>query len=94
MALLDLAAGLGIRIDGADWTVGEVSPHLGRVVLTVGDGNRRVRPIGWLVERPGETPCFQLHKGFEALQAVGADCCGFRPVGRFALVCTAHCTWT
>ncbi|MFG2716623.1 transposase [Streptomyces goshikiensis] len=51
MALLDLAAGLGIRIDGADWTVEEVLPHLGRVVLTAGDGDHRVRPISWLMRQ-------------------------------------------
>jgi hypothetical protein len=45
MALLDLAPGVGLRINGLDWTVEEVRPQAGSVVLARDGGQSEVRPI-------------------------------------------------
>ena len=47
--LLDLSAGSGLRLDGAEWTVEAVQPQFGRVLLRAADGDLQWRTIRWLV---------------------------------------------
>lgn len=55
MALMDIACGLDLRINGVDWTVVEVHPHRGRVVLGRGE-DTEVRTIRWLMNHPDCIP--------------------------------------
>lgn len=56
MPLMDLATGVGLRINGIDWTVVEVRPHLGHVVLDRAGGDTKVRTIRWLMNHPDCVP--------------------------------------
>ncbi|MFD9575103.1 transposase [Streptomyces sp. NPDC059982] len=49
MPLLDVAPGLVLEAEGVEWTVAEVRPHVGQVVLNGPDGGVEVRSIAWLV---------------------------------------------
>ncbi|MFI8461687.1 transposase [Kitasatospora sp. NPDC085464] len=47
-----VAPGAGLRLGGVDWTVEEVEPHLGRIVLAGPGGERERRSLRWLANHP------------------------------------------
>ncbi|MFD4661550.1 hypothetical protein ACFWP2_38755 [Kitasatospora sp. NPDC058444] len=47
-----VAPGVRLRLGNVEWTVEEVEPHLGRVVLAWPDGERERRSLRWLANRP------------------------------------------
>ncbi|MFH9349707.1 transposase [Kitasatospora sp. NPDC017646] len=51
--LLILTPGVQLELNSGTWTVEEIEPHLGRVVLVAGDGERQRRPLRWLMNHPG-----------------------------------------
>lgn len=48
-----VAPGAGLRLGDVDWTVEEVEPHLGRIILAGPSGKRERRSLRWLVNHPG-----------------------------------------
>ncbi|MFE7369537.1 transposase [Streptomyces anulatus] len=52
MTVLDLAPGLGLRINGIDWTVREVLAPTAGVVLEGSDGQQQRQSIRWLMHHP------------------------------------------
>ncbi|MDT0610869.1 hypothetical protein [Streptomyces lancefieldiae] len=52
--LLELAPGVGFRIDGVDWVVDEVEPQHGRVVLVSAEGQTEDRTVSWLMHHRPE----------------------------------------
>ena len=54
--MIDLAVGLGLRIEGLPWRVEEVRPQLGQVVLRGPGGDSQCRSIRWLMHHPGCVP--------------------------------------
>ena len=49
--LLDLSAGLALRLDGTEWTVAAIEAQRGRVLLRAA-GKEAWRSIRWLVHHP------------------------------------------
>ncbi|MFD8703049.1 hypothetical protein ACFV1W_10575 [Kitasatospora sp. NPDC059648] len=47
-----VAPGAGLRLGGVDWTVEEIEPHLGRIVLAGPGGERERRSLRWLANHP------------------------------------------
>lgn len=60
--LLELSAGSVLRLDGTDWTVAEIDPRHGRVLLGAG-GDERWRTFRWLAH----------HRDCQPVQAVAED---------------------
>jgi hypothetical protein len=50
--LLDLALGAALVLDGTEWTVEHAEPHLGRVVLRNGRGERLQTTMRFLMHHP------------------------------------------
>ncbi|GAP51764.1 hypothetical protein [Streptomyces azureus] len=55
-AAVDLSSGVGLVLDGAEWTVERREPHLGRVQLVALDGARQHVSLRFLVDHPGCKP--------------------------------------
>ena len=53
--LLDLSAGLALRLEGTEWTVAAIEAQHGRVLLRA-DGEEAWRSIRWLVHHPDCQP--------------------------------------
>ncbi|MGW3737252.1 TnsA-like heteromeric transposase endonuclease subunit [Streptomyces sp. NPDC005148] len=56
MPLLDLAPGARLRLHGIHWTVEEITPQRGEVVLNGPEGRSEVRSIRWLMHHPDCRP--------------------------------------
>lgn len=54
--LMDIAPGVALRLNGLEWTVEEVRPHVAAVVLVGDGGEREVRSIRWLMHHPDCVP--------------------------------------
>ncbi|MFI9617047.1 transposase [Streptomyces sp. NPDC052023] len=54
--LLDLAPGMEVRLNGVDWMIEAVQPHLGRIALRDAEGALEHRPIRWLMHHPDCRP--------------------------------------
>ncbi|WP_406208414.1 transposase [Kitasatospora sp. NBC_01560] len=50
--VLVLANGVQLRLGDLNWTVQEVEPHVGRVVLASAEGRRERRSLRWLMNHP------------------------------------------
>ena len=50
--VLDLAVGSALVLDGAEWTVEQLQPQYGTVVLTRGDGQRMRVSVRFLISHP------------------------------------------
>ena len=50
--VLDLAVGSALVLDGAEWTVEQLQPQYGAVVLTRGDGQRMRVSVRFLISHP------------------------------------------
>ncbi len=54
--LLELSPGAGTRLNGVCWTVEEILPQAGRVVLKDADGEVEHRSVRWLMHHPDARP--------------------------------------
>ncbi|MGK5543312.1 transposase [Streptomyces sp. URMC 127] len=61
MALMDLAPGVGLRINGLEWTVEEIRPQAGAVILACDGVEREVRSFRWLMHHPDCVPAQASH---------------------------------
>ncbi|MFF8717371.1 transposase [Streptomyces sp. NPDC015184] len=53
---LALAPGMALQLNGGSWTVEDVEPQFGRVVLRNEEGKRERRPVSWLMRHPDCRP--------------------------------------
>ncbi|MGX1676014.1 transposase [Streptomyces sp. NPDC055400] len=61
--LLDLAPGVRLRLHGVHWTVEEITPQRGEVVLHCAEGRSEVRSIRWLMHHPDCRPVTPTQPG-------------------------------